>query len=309
MQNNLEIKWLAIGIILLFLGVTIAPTINFQVAKASTDDDLVEVTTQACGIKGYGNTTVKLTREQYQDLEEYLVEFRVRLNQTSTREEAVPIFKDAVIELDKYGLLPKGMSIEQVQKLVIRNFQNERFIQLIKKIYCDRQLSNNRNFLCLVAGNTTNTQGFGPFQALIVTHGLILYIIHVFFNNLVEWIWLFSNLFSFERDSKFPLYLYGHLCFGSYEVNDFSGNILLPSEGWIQSYGILGNRNNSGTLYGQMHTFVGHINFINDDCIYYYQGIRGFTGLKIYQSNNYFYLGSCLEVNVNSTIPDIPINS
>jgi hypothetical protein len=52
-------KWLAIGIILLFLGVTIAPTINFQVVKASTDDDLVEVTTQACGIQGYGNTTVK----------------------------------------------------------------------------------------------------------------------------------------------------------------------------------------------------------------------------------------------------------
>ena len=101
-------KWLAIGIILLFVGVTIAPTINFNIVKASTDDDLVEVTTQACGIQGYGNTTVKLTREQYQDLEQYLVEFRARLNQTSTREEAVPIFKDAVVELDKYGLLPKG---------------------------------------------------------------------------------------------------------------------------------------------------------------------------------------------------------
>jgi hypothetical protein len=56
---------LAIGIILLFVGVTIAPTINFNTVKASTDDDLVEVTTQACGIQGYGNTTVKLTKEQY----------------------------------------------------------------------------------------------------------------------------------------------------------------------------------------------------------------------------------------------------
>ena len=58
-------KCLAVGIILLFIGVTIAPTINFQVVKASTDDDLVEVTTQACGIQGYGNTAVKLTREKY----------------------------------------------------------------------------------------------------------------------------------------------------------------------------------------------------------------------------------------------------
>ena len=46
------------------------------------------------------------------------MEFRARLNQTSSREEAVPIFKDAVVELDKYGLLPSGMSVERVQKLI-----------------------------------------------------------------------------------------------------------------------------------------------------------------------------------------------
>ena len=41
-------KWLSIGIILLFVGVTIALTINLTVVKASQDDDLVEVTTRAC---------------------------------------------------------------------------------------------------------------------------------------------------------------------------------------------------------------------------------------------------------------------
>jgi hypothetical protein len=116
-------KWLAIGIILFFVGVTIAPTINFNTVKASTDDDLVEVTTQACGIQGYGNTTVKLTREQYNDLEQYLVEFRARLNQTTTREEAVPLFKEAVVELDKYGLLPKGMLTKHPILLIIVKIQ------------------------------------------------------------------------------------------------------------------------------------------------------------------------------------------
>jgi hypothetical protein len=106
-------KNLVLGIIFLFLGVAVAPSINFNVVKASQDDDLVEVTTQACGIQGYGDTTVKLTREQYNDLEQYLVEFHARLNQTVTREEAIPIFKKAVVELDKYRLLPKGMSVEK----------------------------------------------------------------------------------------------------------------------------------------------------------------------------------------------------
>jgi hypothetical protein len=61
-KNPLMIKCLAVGIILLFIGVVLVPSINFNVVKASYDNDLVEVTTQACGIKGFGNTTIKLTR-------------------------------------------------------------------------------------------------------------------------------------------------------------------------------------------------------------------------------------------------------
>jgi hypothetical protein len=66
---------------------------------------------------------VKLTRKQYNDLEHYLVEFRARLNKTSTREEAVPIFKEAEVVLNKYGLLPRGMSVKQAQKLVIGDYK------------------------------------------------------------------------------------------------------------------------------------------------------------------------------------------
>ena len=124
MKDTYVKKGLVVSVILLFIGVAVAPSINTGVVKASNDNDLVEVTTQACGIKGFGNTTVKLTREQYQNLEQYLVEFRARLNQTSTREEAVPIFKEAVVELDKYGLLPKGMSVEQAQNLVTFSDRN-----------------------------------------------------------------------------------------------------------------------------------------------------------------------------------------
>jgi hypothetical protein len=55
--------WLAIGIILLFIGVAIVSSINFHVVKASQGDDLVEVTAQVCSIKGFGDTTVTFTRE------------------------------------------------------------------------------------------------------------------------------------------------------------------------------------------------------------------------------------------------------
>jgi hypothetical protein len=108
-----------------------------------TSDDLIEVTSQACGIQGFGNTMVKLTKQQYQNLEQYLVDFRERLNHTTTREQAVPIFKDAVAELNKYGLLPKGMSVEQAQRLVTmgNHLQNtlknmEKFNPSVINSYC-----------------------------------------------------------------------------------------------------------------------------------------------------------------------------
>ncbi len=53
-------KWLAVGIILLFIGVAVVPRINISVVKASDDTDLLEVTAKSCGIKGYGNSTAKL---------------------------------------------------------------------------------------------------------------------------------------------------------------------------------------------------------------------------------------------------------
>src|SRR5512136_535216 len=137
-------KLLALCIIFLFIGVSIAPSINITVVKASDDNDLIEVTTQACGIQGYDDTTVKLTREQYQNLEQYLVEFRARLNQTSTREEAVPIFKDAVVELETYGLLPKGMSVEMLQEVIFRQPSQESLKSL--------NTHENENLLCLVSG-------------------------------------------------------------------------------------------------------------------------------------------------------------
>ncbi|MCX6661176.1 MAG: hypothetical protein NTY91_01335, partial [Euryarchaeota archaeon] len=137
-------KQLAVGIILLFIGVAVAPSINQSIVTASQDDNLVEVTTQACGIKGYGYTTVKLSRERYQDLEQYLVDFRARLNQTSTREEAVPIFKEAVVELDKYGLLPKGMSVENIMQLIAHDS--------MKNTFKLQSINENTNFLSLVTG-------------------------------------------------------------------------------------------------------------------------------------------------------------
>jgi hypothetical protein len=266
-------RWLAVGIILLFIGVAVAPSINFTVVKASNDNDLVEVTTQACGIKGFGNTTVKLTKQQYQNLEQYLVDFRARLNQTTTREEAVPIFKEAVVELNKYGLLPKGMNVEQAQKLVSGGYQKLNEIQVLGKEFKKKILDNFSNKLCLILGFSNNTE---IWSTLSQVWWLVLILINNYLNNLPDiqrafigiiWLVILEGIFLFDLIR--PLLLWS-------KINISQGN------GYLFTIGLNGIKKWSGLLEG---------------------GAIGFTGIKILldfkEINKYFYFGSALNVQID----------
>jgi hypothetical protein len=283
----MKMKCLAIGIILLFIGIAVAPSINFTVVKASNDNDLVEVTAQACGIKGYGNTTVKLTRQQYQNLEKYLIDFRARLNQTTTKEEAVPIFKEAVVELNNYGLLPKGMNITQVQKLVIDRFQNDRL-----KILSEKLAHNNRgtkiinNTLCLIAGDIE----YGYFWSLFTVIPFLIAL------PLLT-IYIMMRLGRLPGSNPFLLVSLPFLAFWAYgalikPINLISVITIGPAAaGSVYTVGLLGIKNIYGNITG---------------------AVTGFTGIRIVKvtSNNNppacdlnfgsFFIGTALQVILGS---------
>jgi hypothetical protein len=281
-------KCLAIGIILLFVGVTIAPTINFNTVKASTDDDLVEVTTQACGIKGYGNTTVKLTREQYQDLEQYLVEFRARLNQTSTRDEAVPIFKEAVVELDKYGLLPRGMSVEQAQKLVIaryKSFQDKYVLNTLTRTN-SMLLDDDTNILCYFTGQIDNTFVLTLRARLLIIPLLLTAILFMPIYDILPKIWEFINrlydFIFFNILNISPIGFNEWIRIGR-STGQFPYGYLYPANGWIHTIGLNGIRKWDGRFSGG----IGSLGAID------------FTGLSLYLDNNErYYLGFALYVDI-----------
>ena len=286
-------KCLAIGIILLFVGVTIAPTINFNTVKASQEDDLFEVTSQACGIKGFGDTTVKLTKEQYQNLEQYLVDFRSRLNQTSTREEAVPIFKEAVVELDKYGLLG-GLSVERAQRLVTKSF-NQRI-----RTFNSLDLDPDANYFCLVAGKASTVRAWGPLFPILVKQGFLYNLIVMIFpvdDSYFPYIPL--GFFAGLLFSGSPIIPYGHLYFGIDEHLQHSS--YNPSHGWIFSAGVNGIKNWFGDFYGGIDS-IDFPNYITGYSVYYH-GMSGFSGLKITfrltSPDVSYFLGGCIQVKIN----------
>jgi hypothetical protein len=273
-------KILALGIILLFIGVAVAPSINFTVVKASNENDLVEVTTQACGIKGFGDSTVKLTRQQYQNLEQYLVDFRARLNQTSTREEAIPIFKEAVVELNKYGLLPKGMSIERAQKLVIGRHYNTYLINLIKRFNNEYSNQVNENYYCIIAGVTDLMT---EFQGYITS---FLWALADFPNFGILYPLL---ILSWIVNKFLPISVFQRIGLGGLdpEVGGFS-----PARGWVFTVGVLGMIKWSGKLTGA----IGPYHEVPFGIIY--DAVDGFTGLRIFLGIN-FYIGTAYHVAIS----------
>ena len=295
-------KWLAFGIMLLFICVAVAPNINQNVVKAYQDDDLVEVTTQACGIQGYRDTTVKLTRRQYQDLEQYLVEFRAKLNQTKTREEAIPIFKDAVVELDTYGLLPKSMSVQQAQRLVIgQPLITRPSTQPTDKTWFS--LAENENVLCLLVGSMAYTF---PHTIIDNTINRVFWLLLPFYqqhpSRIMELIlealmvgYMESFILAMLLFYLIPLHLFLTIGMGEYAFGAF-----LPAVGHLTTIGFNGLKQWSGAFSGAL-PFLHRIPYPWEDT----PGIYGFTGLawwNVFSHDTYddetFYLGSALWVAI-----------
>jgi hypothetical protein len=278
-------KELAVGIILLFIGVAITPSINFNVVKASNDNNLVEITTQVCGIQGFGNTTVKLTKQQYQNLRQYFVEFRSRLNQTTTRDEAAPLFKEAVVELNKYGLLPKGMSVEQAQKLTTRYGKS---MDTVQRISSSLGPSGYSNLFCIIAGRATYCAAASP----IIT-GLkfvFSYLFWVKYYALIGTLWIYLYFLLELRNFICVFDLFSLLTFGG--INIFGWTF--PAVGWIYTVGLQGIKNYNGSFFGKIQYPVKEIFGT------LYTGAFGFTGFKImFPDHSSQFLGTALWVNIS----------
>jgi len=297
-------KLLAVSIILLFFGVAVAPIINQNIVTASQENDFVEVTSQACGIKGYEDTTVKLTREQYQDLQQYLVEFRARLNQTSTREEAVPLFKDAVVELDTYGLLPEGMSVRQAQEIV--TFSSRR-VSLPGALRGGRMLygssvNDRRNLFCLVAGHTNHTwfETAGARLSMIISD--------ISRSYLLSYALFFISLYWYVLCNINPLNVLNIIYVGCQAPNM---NIEYPASGWVTSIGVFGIQKNIGSMIGALPIQGTYWpwNAPEAPMVLGYPAVVGFSGFKIgsmslplhlFTGGDYDYLGTALWVRIQS---------
>jgi hypothetical protein len=304
----MEIKKLLVGeIIFLFIGVTIAPIIQFNIVKASDDNDFVEVTTQICSITEGHTNIVQLTTQQAREVQQVFDELQNRLSSAESMEETSQIFNDTILLLGRYHLLPSGLNVEHAKRLVTSI--NQRVTPFLKKISTKFQADAGtmQNSFCYVAGNTSNTH----VAKLAKRTALQLYNIidyctaNVPLNKAATALWIICNQLS--KISQMILQRNGNhygvcIYFGNYHYYPYP-NWLSPAQGWLSTDGINGKQNISGSFWGQKITNGWQP---QDDWYmnYTWRGCLGFTGLIIYLgSDSAYYLGSALQVNVGTDRP------
>jgi len=299
--NNLIKKALVVAVILLFIGLAFAPSINANISKTSIESELVEFTAEVCGLKG-GKHTVSLSKEEAEEVEMLIGDIERRLDEVETREEAVEIFNEAVVELDKYGLLG-GLSVKQVKQMVTVNFQNYKLLKFLETLYQKNKgtIDGNMNLLCFIAGTTNGTNFNSQLEMLC---GRILFLLSfigpIFFDIFHLYNFFILAYFLLDIFNSFnPVAVASRINLGGEKGGGWHPEYVeFYAHGWIVTAGLLGIQKCEGKIEGALPLpesgtfFKGYIYVFSP-------GVLGFTGLHIYNpiQAKHFYLGSALWVN------------
>jgi len=275
--------------------------IHAQIKKSISSNELVEFGVEFCGLGK--KHTVKLTQQEADEVEQLFDDIEQRLSEVETRDEAEVIFKEAVVELDKYSLLG-GLSVKQAQQLIVGNKVRKNLIKILDSSYQSKSFDEGENSLCLVTGYLTNLihGGFlgdiyillgenGVLRELYDNYPLVLLAIMI----LVLGNSILATILPFNFAS---LVFIGHIS------HDFFSNQVSysPSVGRLVTLGLNGFQSWKGQLWGcaSIPVFI-KIQFVNN---WFYSGILGYTGVKL-TNDNYetYFLGFALKVGVTNQKP------
>ncbi len=277
-------KLLVVGVIVLFLGLACAPSINANVSKES---ELVEITTEICGLGG-GKHTIQVTREEADKINAYLDSIKEQLAKVRTRNEVIQIFNEVIIELDNYNMLPKSTNVKRIQRLM-EGYSYPKDINLLEKYpILHKQFGNTKvNLMCLISGRTNNT------EPVLRLYRLLNYLIII----LPLWVLAMLLYFNFVYKTKIAFGNMIGLGFAKWDW-ELGEEYLTPAYGWIYTKGLLGNQSKEGKMRGALNLDIGHFPIGSLYIGYFKAGVLGFTGLKVYTNNSWYYQGFAKFVRI-----------
>jgi len=281
MKNGLVRTGLVFAIMILFVCVGMHPVFASE-QKECFDVENHDVTIELCGLRK--EYTVKLTKQQLNEIDVVFESIKDDLNNVKTQEETIKIYSDAIAKLDRYGLL-NNCSIKQVQGHIFGNYLSFVNNHFLNKLYENKQLSD-KNTFCLICGHSTETSFLPAFSSLLIRLSFIFKSYYLAIASYMAAIFRYVIQDYFKQN---PIALGSGIIFGAYYSH---GPGLVPARGWIFSLGLFGVKRWNGEFYGQISELMAG----ND---LHYIGATGFTGIKIWKDNSdYYYLGFANSIHL-----------
>ena len=285
MRDCLFRKGLVVGIIVLFIGVGVYPAFAISTKTSSyssisvsenenLDNDLIEINVEMCNIGGGKKHTVWLSQEESDSLDILIEDFKEKLDNSESLEDTRNIHFNMIISLNELGLLPDDIDVSNRYTLLsdiysygaIATISNN-FLNIVNyKFFNPDNMDVKSNYLCYVAGETTNTKK-GIFRIGIGFTAEDPHDQGTWFFNARGWIHTYGILGNVSWDS-------GELtgaCRGIAGINMFGGWRMI--EGYRCS-------------------------------IHFWPGIFGFFGTSIKKGEDkYFYEGFAYMVKIRQSLP------
>ena len=263
-------KLMVVGIIILFISVSVAPSINANIGRTPVKSKLVETSIRIHRTRGITPYTLRLTEKVSDEIDRIFDNLKVSLDSAETDKEIDEIYDDAVESLYELGMFPK-MTVEEAKQLV----------------------TSEENFNCKIAGETTETYMFD--------------LDNPFWNRFLEFLRNFYILLVFDDWNPINLLYYegeiGQISFGR-TIAEYGDRY--PTKGWIWTKGTSGVVKWEGEFYGDIKRRLVYEDVWYDIQEYVYEGVKNFEGLFIDKRGEPpCYLGNAEYVSITYGRPPI----
>jgi hypothetical protein len=235
-----------------------------------------------------------------------------RKNKLVFKNELSAFLEDIIDFTDGKNVLPEGISLENAKKISSK-FINSIFDNTTN--FSSIEGNKNKNLFCIVAGETEETFSAGVtyyghlailFLTILTIAPLIAISSILQFKLLAQLLSAFLGVLMlspiatahFSNLNTIPI---GHtIGIGRTFTYDGIHTDHHPANGWINTFGLYGNKSYDGKMYGKIPLFL-----IINGLDYYHPGITGFNGIKIInewskKNNEQFYFGTALVTNIGN---------
>lgn len=155
--NNNRKKFI-IFVIILIIGLSNIPSIYANILNQPLSNEMIEYEQEIFGPQGIEKNRISINEEDAIEVEKLFNEIESKLNNAKEHHEIIKIYNEAIINLDKYGLLG-DLTVEQTKELITSGY-NKRVLNFYEKNWnknYEIPLDNEKvNFLSFIWGTFKN---------------------------------------------------------------------------------------------------------------------------------------------------------